>query len=58
MKAYEVHATKSAFSMVSIDAFAFFRTALTVRKLKIIVGSYSGLNLFCRKSRCFLGLGL
>ena len=42
MKAYEVHATISAFSTVRIDAFAFFLTALTIRKPEIIAGSYGG----------------
>ena len=42
MKASEVQATKSAFSAVSIDAFAFFLTALTVRNPEIVVDSYCG----------------
>ena len=35
MKAYEVHTTKSAFSTVSVDAFAFSPTALTTRSPKL-----------------------
>ena len=40
LKVFNVHATKTAFSAVSINVFALILTALTIRNSKIIVGSY------------------